>query len=214
VLTVRPGHRCGPAARDAAALDVAALAPAGHYLALRVSFNYPLTEVNALPGPWVEHYRSSGLMLSDPVFRWVHAEVGARRWSAMTADDPKGVLARAASHGLRFGVAVSVLDPGRGGQRSWGSFARSDREFDDTEAALLEAHVQARHRAHCPPTNVTQAEIDALRLLKAGQRLKQIAWSLGVTEGAVKQRLRSARGKLDARTAAEAISRAASLGMI
>ena len=45
-----------------------ALAPAGHYLALRVSFHYPLTEVNALPVPWVEAYRSAGLMLADPVF--------------------------------------------------------------------------------------------------------------------------------------------------
>ncbi len=214
MLTFRPDHRCGAATRDAAALDVAALAPAGHYLALRVSYNYPLTEVNALPGGWVEAYRASGLMLSDPVFRWVHTEVGAQRWSALRAEDPRGVLALAALHGLRFGLAVSVLDPGRGGQRSWGSFARADREFDAKEVVLLEAHVRARHQAHCPPTNVTQAEIDALRLLKAGQRLKQIAWSLGVTEGAVKQRLKSARGKLDARTAAEAISRASSLGMI
>lgn len=213
-MTFQPSHRRGPAAGDAAALDVAALAPAGHYLALRVSFNYPLTEVNALPGAWVETYRTAGLMLCDPVFRWVHSEVGARRWSALRSDDPRGVLALAALHGLRFGLAVAVLDPGRGGQRSWASFARADREFDEAEAALLEAHVRARHRAHRPPTNVTQAEIDALRLLKAGQRLKQIAWSLGVTEGAVKQRLKSARGKLDARTAAEAISRAASWGMI
>lgn len=213
-MTSRPGHRCDAPAWDAAALDVAALAPAGHYLALRVSFHYPLTEVNALPGAWVETYRASGLMLSDPVFRWVHTEVGVSRWSAIGGDDPRAVLALAAEHGLRFGLAVSVLDPGRAGHRSWGTFARADREFDAAEATLLEAHVRARHQAHRIPTNVTQAEIDALRLLKAGQRLKQIAWSLGVTEGAVKQRLKSARGKLDARTAAEAISRAASWGMI
>jgi LuxR family transcriptional regulator len=213
-LTFRPDHRNGATDPGAGALEVAALAPAGHYLALRVAFNYPLIEVNALPAGWIEIYRSFGLMLHDPVYRWVHTEVGALRWSDLKAEDPKGVLPLAARHGLRFGFAVSVLDPGRGGQRSWGSFARADREFDAAEAALLEAYVRARHRTHCPPTNVTQAEIDALRLLKAGQRLKQIAWSLGVTEGAVKQRLKSVRGKLDARTAAEAISRAASLGMI
>ena len=213
-MAFRPGQEGVARAREAAALDVAALAPAGHYLALRVSFHYPMTEVNALPGPWVKVYRAAGLMLADPIFRWVHTEVGAARWSALRAGDPHGVLALAAEHGLRFGLAVSVLDPGRGGQRSWGSFARADREVDDDEAALLEAHVRARHRAHCLPTNVTRAELDALRLLKAGQRLKQIAWSLGVTEGAVKQRLKSARTKLDARTGAEAISRASSLGMI
>lgn len=214
MLAFRPGQESEVGAGGAAALDVTALAPAGHYLALRVSFHYPMTEVNALPVPWVEAYRSAGLMLADPVFRWVHTEVGAARWSALGASDARGVLALAAEHGLRFGLAVSVLDPGRGGPRSWGSFARADREIDDNEAALLEAYVRARHRAHCLPTNVTRAELDALRLLKSGQRLKQIAWSLGVTEGAVKQRLKSARTKLDARTGAEAISRASSLGMI
>jgi LuxR family transcriptional regulator len=80
--------------------------------------------------------------------------------------------------------------------------------------ALLSAHLRARHDALAPPDNVTPAEIEALRLIKAGQRLKQIAWQLGVTEGAVKQRLKNARQKLEAKTGAEAISRATAFGLI
>ena len=79
---------------------------------------------------------------------------------------------------------------------------------------LLHAFVCARHEALCPPRNLTVAELEALRLLKGGQRLKQIAHELGVTEGAVKQRLKNARLKLNAKTGAEAISRAASFGLI
>lgn len=211
MLAFRLGHDVGTGLVDAASLDVMRLAPAGHYLALHVAYLYPMTEVNALPGAYVRAWRAAGFLPFDPVFRWVHAEVGATRWSALR-DDPRGVLALASSHGMRFGLAVSLRDAS--GLRSWGAFARAEREFDGDEAAALEAHVRARHLAHSPPTNLTAAEIDALRLLRAGQRLKQIAWSLGVSEGAVKQRLKAAQAKLDARTGAEAISRASALRLI
>ena len=65
-----------------------------------------------------------------------------------------------------------------------------------------------------PPRHITSAEIEALRLVKNGHRLKQVAHELGVTEGAVKQRLKNARLKLEAKTGAEAISRAAAFGLI
>lgn len=193
-------------------VDLAALAPAGHYIALRLGFAFPMEEVNCLPAHWVETYTRDGLMLADPVIRWVYAATGAVRWSAIAFDDPRGVLCAARGHGLAFGAAVSIRD--EGSERSFGHFARSDREFDDDEIAALHAHVAARHRALLPPANITRAELEALRLIKDGQRLKQIAYQLGVTEGAVKQRLKSARTKLSAKTGAEAISRAAQFGLI
>ena len=80
--------------------------------------------------------------------------------------------------------------------------------------AALGSYVLARHGAMRPPQNITDAEIEAMRLVKSGHRLKQIAYQLGVTEGAVKQRLKNARLKLNAKTGAEAISRAAAFGLI
>lgn len=209
-----------PATRDkesppaAPAPDLGRLAVSGHYIALRVGFAYPLEEDNALPASWVEHYTRAGLLMADPVMHWVHGSTGSIRWSALADRDSRGVLAQAAEYGLRFGLAVSILDPGPKGHRSWGSFARPDREFTDEEIALLEAYLRQRHESLAPPTNITRAELEALRLVKDGQRLKQIAWQLGVTEGAVKQRLKSARLKLEAKTGAEAISRATSFGLI
>jgi LuxR family transcriptional regulator len=107
-----------------------------------------------------------------------------------------------------------VSHVGPEGLRSFGCFIRSDREFSEEELELLLGHVRARHDAMAPPRNITAAEIEALRLIKSGQRLKQIAHQLGVTEGAVKQRLKNARLKLSAKTGAEAISRATAFGLI
>ncbi|TNC73436.1 LuxR family transcriptional regulator [Rubellimicrobium roseum] len=203
----------GVAARvDPVSIDPADLAPAGHYLALRLGFAAPTVEVNRLPPAWVDHYTRRGFMLMDPVMRWLYENEGCVRWSAIEHPDPQGILDLAGSHGLVFGAAVAYRDPE--GRRSFGSFARTDREFADEEMALLLAHVRARHLALVPPRNLTAAEIEALRLVKAGQRLKQIAHELGVTEGAVKQRLKNARVKLSAKTGAEAISRAAFFGLI
>jgi LuxR family transcriptional regulator len=208
--TARPSEP----ARGAPALDLSEVAPVGHYLALRVGFAFPMEEVNALPNSWVEHYTRRSLMLWDPVMRWIYASTGGIRWSAIAIEDPRGVMAAARAHGLLFGAAVSILDAQAGGQRSFGCFVRDDREFEDDEIGALEAYVRGRHHALAPPTNITMAELQALRLIKDGQRLKQIAYELGVTEGAVKQRLKSARAKLSAKTGAEAISRAAAFGLI
>lgn len=51
-------------------------------------------------------------------------------------------------------------------------------------------------------------------MVKDGKRLKQIAHELGVSEGAVKQRLKNAKLKLGAATGAQAAARAAGFGLI
>jgi LuxR family transcriptional regulator len=210
----RNGNGVSGTVEDDLSINIPAMAPAGYYLALRIGFAFPKEEVNALPPAWVEHYTREGYLLADPILRWLYAAVGHCRWSAIPFPDARGVLAAASRHGLTFGLAVSVRHDGPGGQRSFGSFARRDREFSDNEAEALHAYVLARHEALVPPRNITPAEIEALRLIKDGQRLKQIAYQLGVTEGAVKQRLKNARVKLEAKTGAEAISRAVSFGLI
>ena len=70
------------------------------------------------------------------------------------------------------------------------------------------------HLEMAPPSNLTRAELEVLRMIKGGFRLREIAGHLGVTEGAIKQRLKNARGKLDARNASHAVSLAARAGLI
>lgn len=171
-----------------------------------------MEEVNKLPADWVDHYTAQRFMLNDPVMQWIYANSGSARWSDIELPDPRRVLAQAKAFGLRYGLAVSVLDDE--GQRSFGTFVRRDREFSDDEIRLLQAYVTRCHMAKAPPRNVTEAELEALAMVKEGLRLKQIAHRLNVSEGAVKQRLRNAKRKLGAQTSTQAVTLATEFGMI
>ena len=194
--------------------DVAAIAPAGFYIALRIGFAFPVQEINELPLEWVEHYTRSRYMLLDPALRWAYGHTGAVRWRDLDKDDPKGILRQAAGFGLVHGLTISVFDGNAEGHRSYGSFARKDRDFSDLEIRVLTAFLARRHREMAPPTNLTQAELEALRMVRNGLRLKEIAFELGVTEGAVKQRLKNAKVKLEAKTSTQAAATAAQHGLI
>lgn len=194
--------------------EVGQLAPSGHYIALRIGFAFPMEEVNELPPEWISHYTKQRFALFDPILRWAYSSVGSARWSEIPLDDPKRVLAQAQTFGLRFGVTVSVIDSGPEGQRSFASFARADREFTDLEVKLLLAFLTRRHNEMAPPTNLTKAELEALGMVKDGKRLKEIAFELSVSEGAVKQRLKNAKLKLGAKTGTQAAALANQYGLI
>jgi LuxR family transcriptional regulator len=194
--------------------EIAQLAPAGYYIALRIGFAFPIEETDALSSDWIDHYTKQRFMLYDPTVRWAYANVGWIRWSEITLDDPKRVLAQARSFGMRYGLTVSVFDSGKDQQRSLASFTRSDREFSTLEAKLLQVYLTRRHTETAPPTNLTKAEIEALGMIKDGRRLKEIAFQLKVSEGAVKQRLKNAKLKLGAKTGTQAAALASQYGLI
>lgn len=193
---------------------IAGVATSGFYLALRVGFAFPLEEHNLLPEGWVRHYTQNGLMLHDPVMRWVYSNIGVARWSEIDIPDPGQVLARAGEHGLKYGLAVSYSSFDVTGQRSFGSFARADREFTPDEMTFLAKAVQNGHEDMEPPRSITDAEIEALSYLNQGMRFKQIAYELNVSEAAVKQRLQNAKSKLRAKTNSQALSKAVKFGLI
>lgn len=194
--------------------DLGELAPSGYYIALRIGFAFPMEEVNALPEEWVRHYTKQRYMLFDPAVRWAYSNTGAIRWSDISHDDPRRILEQAQTFGMRYGVTVSVFDSGADAQRSFGSFTRSDREFTDLEIRLLQAYLKRRHNETAPPTNLTKAELEALGMVRDGKRLKEIAYELSVSEGAVKQRLRNAKLKLEAKTSTQAAALASQYGLI
>ncbi len=150
----------------------------------------------------------------DPVVRWAYENSGITRWSDLAGDDPSGVLKAARQFGLGFGVVICLSGQGPAAQRSYGTFARSDREFSQEEVAILAAHLERMHEITSPPGNLTGAELEALRLVKEGHRLKEIAYQLGVSEGAIKQRLAGAKRKFGARTNAHAATMATEFRMI
>ncbi len=195
-------------------ITLGALAPLGHYIALRIGFAFPMSECNALPEPWIEYYTQNGLMVHDPVIQWVYSNTGTIRWSEIDLPDPRGVLEQARRYGLNFGAAVSCADDGPDCFRSFATFVRSDREFNADELARLTCLVQRLHASRAQVPNVTPAEREALSLVRDGFLTKEIASRLGVSEGAVKQRLRNARVKLGAKNGSQAVSIALRRGLI
>ncbi len=121
--------------------QVSDLATAGYALAFHIRFTSPTFLLQAYPKAWTTYYSIHALVMADPTVAWGFANDGSCRWSMLT-DDPAGVMQRAADHGLQYGVVCAVDSQD---SRSFGSFARSDREFTDQEidtlhAGLLDVH--------------------------------------------------------------------------
>ena len=181
------------------------LAPMGYALGLHIRFASAHIMVQTYDPAWIERYTSRGYMLCDPLISWGFAVTGVSRWSALGFPDPHDIFGQAADFGLRFGVAVSH---GPHTSRTIGGFAREDREFTDEEISKIEDTVKLLHKEATPPDSLTPSQRHALRLVASGHRYAEAAALLGISESALKARLKSARERLYARTTAEAIQRA------
>jgi LuxR family transcriptional regulator, quorum-sensing system regulator SdiA len=186
------------------------ISPSGYYLALRVGFTFPEEELNRLPDPWVEHYTRHGLVVHDPLMKWVYAHQGAARWSDIDMPDPQAVRVAALAHGLAFGAVASATTAAERGKRSYGLFFRADRDFHEDELRTLQNLLETLHSGSKLQRKLTANEVEALKMIASGLRLQQIATELGISESAVKARLNNAKVKLGARTASQAASLAAS----
>lgn len=189
---------------------VSPLATEGYYLALWFGFSAPVVEINRLPGPWVNYYASQGFIGYDPVAIWCLREEGVCRWSDLESLDEAGVFDQASRFGLRHGLCLSSLvQTGR----CFASFARYDRAFTDEEIKTLQMAFSeiVNTPAHAL---LSIAEREALGLMRDGMRYAEAADSLGITQSAVKQRLRSARIKLGGKTLVEAVALASSHRLI
>lgn len=181
------------------------LAPKGYALALHVRYASPHLMIQTYDPRWTEIYTEKGYMLADPTVFWGFGHEGATRWSDVDLPDPHHIMERAREFGLNFGVAVSF---GATSSRTIGGFAREDREFTDAEIEKIQEIVQRLHIDSTPPEQLTPAQRMALRLVAKGNRYAEASALLGISESALKARLRSARDRLFVRTTAEAIQRA------
>lgn len=184
--------------------NLARLAPVGYYVALHIRFGAPMLMFRTFPQDWTDRYTEQAYALRDPMVAWGFSTEGATRWSAITID-PFGIIAEAAEYGLGFGACVAC---GPISSRTIAGIARNDREFSDQEIEKVAEIVQRIHAMTEPPESLTHAQIEALRLIAAGDRHAAAAAKLNISESALKARLNSARQRLLARTTAEAIQRA------
>jgi len=181
------------------------LAPKGYALGLHIRFASAHLLLQTYDPRWTEIYTERGYMLADPMVFWGFGNDGAIRWSSIQLPDPHDIFGQARGFGLNYGVAVSL---GPTSSRTIGGFARDDREFEDREIEKIQKIVAQLHAASEPPEQLTAAQRMALRLIAKGNRHAEAAAMLGISESALKARLRAARERLFVRTTAEAIQRA------
>jgi LuxR family transcriptional regulator len=181
------------------------LAPAGYFLGLHIRFTSPLLTFQTYDQAWIDHYTERGYAMRDPMIAWGFSTTGSTRWSEIPVPDTFGILREAAGYGMVYGAAVAC---GPLQSRTIAGAARSDREFTEEEVARFESLVVRLHDVTQPPEALTDAQVEALRLIAAGERHTGAAAKLGISESALKARLNSARIRLMSRTTAEAIQRA------
>lgn len=181
------------------------LATAGYFVGLHIRFAAPLMTFQTYPKAWSDQYTRKAYALRDPMIAQGISRTGATRWSEINLPDPFGIMKDAAAHGLIYGVCVSC---GKISSRTVAGVSRTDREFTDDEITEINDVVLQLHSISRPPDALTNAEIEALKVLASGERYANGAAVLGISESALKARLSSARKKLFARTSAEAIQRA------
>lgn len=185
--------------------ELGKLSPAGYFVGLHIRFAAPLLMFQTYDQAWIDHYTNNAYAMRDPMIAWGFSKSGASRWSEITLPDPFGILKEARQFGLIYGCCVGC---GEMSSRTIAGAARSDREYTDDEMARIGAIILRLHQKTQPPESLTSAQIEALRLIGAGDRHAAAAAKLGISESALKARLNSARERLFARTTAEAIQRA------
>lgn len=170
--------------------------------------------MNQLPANWVEFYTTNGLVVHDPVMKWVYGNTGVARMAHLGVPDPHQIRARGVVFGLTHGVVISVMAAADRGRRSYGFFFRNDEDFAERDLTALHDIVKKLHSGKSDEPSLTAAEIEALQMQAGGLRLKQIAGELGISESAVKARLNNAKKKLGAKTLPQASSIAAARRII
>jgi LuxR family transcriptional regulator, quorum-sensing system regulator SdiA len=185
--------------------NLADFAVSGYFIGLHIRFTSPLFTFQTYDQRWIDHYTENGYVLRDPMTAWGFSRTGWIRWSDPALLDPFGLFKEAAQFGLNYGVTVAC---GPIKSRTIASFSRPDREFRDDEIERIERKVLRLHDLSEPPEALTEAQIEALRMIAGGDRFAQAAEKLGISESALKARITTARNRLMARTTAEAIQRA------
>jgi LuxR family transcriptional regulator, quorum-sensing system regulator SdiA len=123
---------------------LAKLCDTGYLLAVHIRYTRPSLMFTTYPQVWLEHYGEKGMMMVDPVVRWAMSETteaGVAAWSDLASDDPAGVVASSAAHGLRNGMSFAI---GPIASRTIGSVTRST-PFSADETARAKTLITAIH---------------------------------------------------------------------
>lgn len=190
--------------------------------------NKPYVRTN-YPDAWVRHYLLNDYVRIDPVLHMAERIPGPFCWSTIK---PQGqqveVMEHAVQHGLgQTGFSVRHVDAI--GRRSVLSFNAHDARGGTTWVPYLadmrDGLINLAHAVHHialdeiyadrePLPQLSPREVECLKWTAEGKAHTDIAIILDLSEHTIRGYLKDARTKLDCVTLAQAVSKAASLGLI
>jgi LuxR family transcriptional regulator len=186
-------------------------APSGYAIALHIEFNAPKLMFQTYPVAWINHYEENGFFLNDPVVMWGMQNQGVCRWHELVATDSIGVLKEAQTYGMNYGFVLSIDSNDK---HSIGGFSRSDREFTDAEITEITEILTMIHKEKLSAIKINDKQKTLLNALAGGVHIEDMAADLGMPVITVKSQLARVRALLGTRTSAEAVQRAADLGLL
>lgn len=142
--------------------ELGAICNAGYAIGLHIRFSTPTFFFQTYRREWLEYYSQNGLVLHDPIVRWGFGTTGVIRWDALAGEDEQGVLQQAAEHGLRYGIAVALLEHG---SRTIAGFAHTDRNFTDSEVGAIRRILSELHEDTVKQEQLPLEERAALKQL-------------------------------------------------
>ncbi|MFK5997819.1 MAG: autoinducer binding domain-containing protein [Rhodobacterales bacterium] len=187
------------------------LAPTGYAIALHIEFNAPKLMFQTYPVAWINYYEENGFFLSDPVVMWGMQNQGICRWRDLVAIDSRGVLKEAQAYGMNYGFVLSIDG---NDEHSIAGFSRPDREFNDAEITEITEILRLIHNEKLSAIKINEKQKTLLNALARGVHIEDTAANLGMPVITVKSQLARVRAILGTRTSAEAVQRAADLGLL
>jgi LuxR family transcriptional regulator, quorum-sensing system regulator CinR len=178
------------------------------------------------PASWIKRYLQMGYVDVDPVIREGFLRSLPFDWSELkiTSAAEAAFLADALAHGVGpHGFSIPVVS--KHGHRALFSvsFSRSEQEWKEFKRTTQPAVVQIANRVHRrviseifgeDRPHLTARELECLRWIGLGKDTTEIAIILDISPHTARDYLKSARFKLDAVTSAQAVAKAAKLGLL
>ena len=178
------------------------------------------------PASWIKRYLQMGYVDLDPVVREGFRRTLPFNWNELTIQSPEEMsfLTDALAHGVGpYGFSIPVQSKyghralfsisSSGSEQEWTNFLATTQPMLIQIANRLHRRVIAQVFGEDRP-HLTTRELECLRWVAVGKATNEIAIILNISPHTAREYLKSARYKLDCVTSAQAVSKAAKLGLL
>jgi len=187
------------------------IALSGYVFAINYSIAGPEYFDTTFPEEWQHIYTDRNYFIKDPIFLWSLAHTGYSRWSAISFSSKSRVLTEATKFGLNYGA---IFARRKGLSFNWFTVSRPDRELTDDELEYLDTFFDEFLDLIKQKEPLSGEEKRVLIGFANGSSQREIAESNKISEGKVKNLVRSAKKKLGCKTLAQVVSTAVSKKML